>query len=47
MISQYFNNDKLLYKNTPAFTDWGLISYGAENEARTRDPHLGKVVLYH
>ena len=20
---------------------------GAENEARTRDPHLGKVVLYH
>ena len=21
--------------------------YGAENEARTRDPHLGKVVLYH
>ena len=21
--------------------------YGAENEIRTRDPHLGKVVLYH
>ncbi len=20
---------------------------GAENEARTRDPHLGKVMLYH
>ena len=25
----------------------GLDCYGAENEARTRDPHLGKVVLYH
>ena len=21
--------------------------YGAENETRTRDPHLGKVMLYH
>ena len=24
-----------------------LYSYGAENEIRTRDPHLGKVMLYH
>ena len=24
-----------------------LIPYGAENEIRTRDPHLGKVMLYH
>jgi len=24
-----------------------VFEYGAENEARTRDPHLGKVVLYH
>ena len=24
-----------------------LYPYGAENEARTRDPNLGKVVLYH
>ena len=25
----------------------GIKNDGAENEARTRDPHLGKVVLYH
>ena len=24
-----------------------LCPYGAENEIRTRDPHLGKVMLYH
>ena len=24
-----------------------FVVNGAENEARTRDPHLGKVVLYH
>ena len=23
-----------------------LIAFGAENETRTRDPNLGKVVLY-
>ncbi len=23
-----------------------MTSFGAENEARTRDPNLGKVVLY-
>ena len=23
------------------------LSNGAENEIRTRDPHLGKVMLYH
>ena len=28
-------------------TTWLCRRYGAENEARTRDPHLGKVVLYH
>ena len=25
----------------------GYVAAGAENGARTRDPHLGKVVLYH
>ena len=24
-----------------------LSAHGAENETRTRDPHLGKVMLYH
>ena len=28
-------------------TTWLCRRYGAENEARTRDPHLGKVMLYH
>ena len=34
-------NSRLLYR----LSYWGIN--GAENEARTRDPHLGKVVLYH
>ena len=25
---------------------WIVLNYGAENETRTRDPNLGKVVLY-
>ena len=31
----------------PGLTAWLCRLHGAENEARTRDPHLGKVVLYH
>ena len=41
----------------PIVTPWGLLSvsaleiwnwnFGAGNEIRTRDPNLGKVVLYH
>ena len=31
----------------PHFFTAPLIPYGAENEIRTRDPHLGKVMLYH
>ena len=27
-------------------TDFSMVLFGAENETRTRDPHLGKVVLY-
>ena len=37
---------------TPTLARWCSTTelfpqHGAENEARTRDPHLGKVVLYH
>ena len=31
---------------TPALP-LGYVADGAENGTRTRDPHLGKVVLYH
>ena len=31
---------------TPALTTW-LRRPGAEDGIRTRDPHLGKVMLYH
>ena len=34
-------NSRLLYQ----LSYWGIN--GAENETRTRDPHLGKVMLYH
>ena len=31
---------------TKEASDFSKASFGAENETRTRDPNLGKVVLY-
>ena len=31
---------------TKKASDFSKASFGAENETRTRDPNLGKVVLY-
>ena len=37
----------ILYKKRlPILSTDNLILYGAENETRTRDPNLGKVMLY-
>ena len=36
----------LLPENTKGLRDGGLLIDGAGNETRTRDPNLGKVVLY-
>ena len=36
---------KINKKKAPIFR-WGLLEFGAGNETRTRDPDLGKVVLY-
>ena len=35
-----------LKKPTECNIQLGYLLNGAENEARTRDPHLGKVMLY-
>ncbi len=38
----------ILAKNTtPRQKAEGFVSYGAEDEIRTRDPRLGKAMLYH
>ena len=38
---QYYTKKRL-----PILSTDNLILYGAENETRTRDPNLGKVMLY-
>lgn len=46
-MSAYFlkHHLKNLIKKPPSF-DEGFFEFGAGNETRTRDPNLGKVVLY-
>ena len=34
------------YKKKPGYRSSRAVAFGADNGARTRDPNLGKVVLY-
>ena len=36
-----------VFKTDPFSQTWVYLRFGAEDEVRTRDPHLGKVVFYH
>ena len=41
----WLSNTKKTSDFSEGFSVW--LSSGAEDEIRTRDPHLGKVMLYH
>ena len=45
-ISRKLHRPGLAARKKAGCDSW-LDRHGAEYEARTRDPHLGKVVLYH
>ena len=38
---------RLSYSGIYSTSSQMILTYGAENGTRTRDPNLGKVVLYH
>ncbi len=47
--SCYWSNFGVTNRKAPAFLQGllSLVRYGAEDEVRTRDPLLGKEMLYH